>query len=297
VPLVLVVLAVLAGSGAARLAQALETGNPDDVAWAARQVGTEAVAAALVDGDRVARRAGAIAAPAVDDGWSLLDELAAAAADWERTRAVDAARAALAIARRFDGDAAATGDVPDDVLADLARAWSELARRADRWPDVRVAALEIAARLARARLATTDDDPGLGFDLEAMLADADPLLRRTAAELVPMPTDSALRPALARVVSADADPSVVVAAAQAVCADLAAGDDAGPILSALGGSGIERLRVVLGADAARSLPAGAIVDAARCLAADGAPASRAALRSLAARAPRAARSALARVAP
>jgi hypothetical protein len=297
VPVALLLL-VLASSGwAARLADALGSGTPDDVIAVAQHAGPEELAAAVVGPDAVAARAAAFAAPAVQDGWSMLDELARAAGGWDRGRAVDATRAGLAIARGLDGDAAITADLADDVLAELAASWHELARRADRWADVRVGALEIAARLTRARRATADDDPGLGYDLAAMLADGDPAVRRAAAELVPQPSPPITRSVLGAAVAADADPAVVVAAAQAVCADLGAGDPEAPILGALGAAGIERLREVLGAPGVEALPPGALVDAARCLAADGTPPSRAALHALTARAPRSARAALARIRP
>jgi hypothetical protein len=292
---VLIVLVVLTGPWPAKLADALLHGTPDDVAWVGREAGTDEVAAALAD--PVATRAATIAATAVDDGWSLLDELAAAAGGWHRAAAVDATRAAAAIARELDGNAAVVGDVPDDLLAEAGSRWLAIAASADRWPDVRVNALEIAARIARARRATADDDPGLGFDLDAMLADADPVIRRTAAELVPQPAPPQVHGALARTVAGDADPAVAVAAAQALCADLAAGDPAAPILAALGPAGLERLRTAFSAPTAGALPPGAAVDAARCLVADRTGPSRAAVSALAARAPRAVRAALAKIRP
>lgn len=293
-PVVFLVLATLAG---AKLVAALEHGTPDDIAWTGRQVGTDEVAAVLADTDPLAARAATIAAPAVDDGWSLLDELAARATGWDRTAAVDATHAALIIARRLDGDLAIETDLPDDVLAALGARWLAIARRGDRWPDVRVGALEIAARLARARVATAEDDPGPGYDLDRFLADPDPALRRAAAELLPQPTAAVFRASLARAVIDDPDRAVVVAAAQALCADLAAGDAKPPILAALGPPGLARLRGVVTAPGLAALPPGALVDTARCLLADRSGASRAAVAALAARAPRGVRAAIARIRP
>jgi hypothetical protein len=287
-----VVLTALAG-WSPRLAQALADGGVEAAIWVARQAGTDAVGAALADADPVAARAAAIAAPHTDDAWSLLDELAAAAGGWDRARAVDATRAALAIVESLDGDAAVEGELPDDVLAGLGTRWLGLARRADRWPDVRVSALEIAARIARARAATAAA-PSLGYDLAELLADPDPAVRRAAAELVPQPASADQRAALVTVIVGDAEPEVVVAAAQALCGDVAH-DDPAPILAALGAAGLDRLRAVLSAPGAGALPSGAVVDAARCLRADGSGASRAALAALAGRAPPAVKAALGRV--
>jgi hypothetical protein len=314
----LILLVVLTGPWPAKLADALLHGTPDDVAWVGREAGTDEVAAALAD--PVGTRAATIAATAVDDGWSLLDELAHAAAGWSRAEAVDATRAAAAITRTLDGNAAIVGEIPDDLLAEAAARWLAIAAGTDRWPDVRVTALEIAARIARARTATAEAAPGLGFDLDAMLADADPLIRRTAAELVPQPAPPHVHAALARAVVGDLEPAVAVAAAQALCAELAGGDPAEPILAALGPAGIERLRAAFtaaartgvpvatpasggsghalaGPGAGTALPPGAAVDAARCLVADGSGPSRAAVSALASRAPRAVRAAIAKIRP
>jgi hypothetical protein len=229
----------------------------------------------------------------MDDPWSLLDELAASAGGWDRARAVDATRAALAIVARLDGDAAVEGELPDDVLAGLGARWLGLARRADRWADVRISALEIAARIGRARAATAAA-AGLGYDLGELLAEPDPAVRRAAAELVPQPAPDGARALLVRAIADDREPEVVIAAAQAVCGDVAH-DDPAPILAALGGAGLDRLRAVVSAPGAGALPSGALVDAARCLRADGSAASRAALGALAGRAPPAVKAALGRI--
>lgn len=295
---VLIVLAVLVGPWPARLADALLHGTPDDIAWVGREAGAAEVAAVIETAppDPVATRAATIAAPTVDDAWTLLAPLAEQAAGWNRAAAVDATRAAAAIARTLDGDRAIADDIDDDQLAAIGARWLAIAAGVDRWPDVRVTALDIAARVARARKATADDDPGLGYDLAAALADPDPAVRRAAAELVPQPTASDWYAPLARAVINDADPAVVVAAAQALCADLAAGDPPTTILTAIGPAGLERLRAVLGKDVA-ALPAGAVVDAARCLVADGSGPSKAAVAAAAAHAAREVRAALAKIHP
>lgn len=296
---VLFVLAALVGPWPARLADALLHGTPDDIAWVGREAGAAEVAAviAIAPPDPVATRAATIAATAVDDGWTLLAPLAAQAAGWNRAAAVDATRAAATIARTLDGDRAIAEDIADDELAAIGARWLAIAAGPDRWPDVRVTALEIAARIARARKATADDDPGLGYDLAAGLADPDPALRRAAAELVPQPTASDWYTPLARAVINDPDPAVVVAAAQALCGDLAAGDPATTILTAIGPAGLERLRTVFTAKASGALPPGAVVDAARCLVADGTGPSRAAVAAVAAHAAREVRAALAKIHP
>jgi hypothetical protein len=230
---------------------------------------------------------------AAPDAWDLLADLATVAGSWDRSRAAPAARAAARIARQLGPDDAIRGDLPDDALAVRANAWLALARRRDRWADVRVHALEVAARLADARRATSDD-AGPGFDLAGFLADPDPEVRRAACELTPVPVPPDQHAALATALAEDTEPAVAIAAAQALCGDLADRRDPRPILDALGNRGIARLRGLLTEAPLGDVPAPALVDAARCLRADAAPESLAALRALVARAPATARALLSR---
>ena len=284
---------LLAGPGPAVVA-AHARGDHDEVARQAHQAGAAGLAA-LIDGDdRAAIVAGTAAAPRAPDAWALLAPLARRAGGWDRSLAAPAAHAAAQIARALDGDGVVRDDVPDDVLADAGRTWLAIATRPadDRWADVRVHALEVAALVAAARAATAadDDPPGPGFDLPALLADGDPEVRRAAAELTPMPAPAAWRAPLAAAVADDPSAAVAVAAAQALCAELAQvprGDDgdaaAAAIVDALGDAGAARLRAIF-TGALPTVPPGALHDAARCVAAPGGRDDRAALRALAPRA-------------
>jgi len=268
------------------LVAAYDRGDLDEVARQADRLGAAGLATELA-GDRA--DAAIAAAPSAPDAYELLPDLARVAAGWDRTRAAPAARAAARIADALDD--AGERDLPDDPLAAAQRDWAALAARADRWTDVRVHALEVAAHVARARHA------GAGYDVAAMLADPDPELRRAAAELVPAPVPDDLRAPLAAAVAGDADPVAALAAAQALCGDLAS-DPPAPVLAALKSaaapsapSGLVRLRT-LASTPPESAPAPALLDAARCLAADDDPASAQALRALAAKGPRQIRAAV-----
>jgi hypothetical protein len=254
----------------------------------------EDVALALRSSDRATVQGAIVAAEAAPDAWTLLEPLAALAGDWDRAAAGPAARAAARIARALDGDAAILDDVADERLIVIGAAWQALAERGDRWSDVRVHALEVATRVNRARAATAEDDVDATAPLVAAMADADPQVRRAALELVPVPAPATLRVALVTRISADADPGVKLAAAQALCA--AVPDDAAAVLAALGDAGLVALRAAVttppeGADAGAAL-----LDAARCLAADRDPRSLRALVVLRQVAPRPVRAAVARVA-
>lgn len=265
-----------------------------DVA-ALRRVGaaeTGEVAAALRGGDPAAVLGATVAAEAAPDGWELLAPLAEVAGGWDRRLAAPAARAAARLSRRLDPDAAILLDVPDDRLEAIGQAWEGLARRADRWSDVRVHALEVSIRVMRARAATAEGPVDDASGLLAAAGDADPQVRRAALELMPVPVPAALHAPLAARVAADADPGVRLAAAQALCAALPA--DAPAVLAALGAPGLDALRATLLAPgvAARADNAAAVLDAARCLVADDDPRSRRELARLRHAAPRPVRAAL-----
>lgn len=286
-------LAVLAAASAGGLVTAHVAADHEEVARLAGQLGAAGLAPMLVDADRALVAAALDAAPSVPDGWELLDDLARVAGGWDRSQAAPAARAAARIARVVDGDRAILEEIPDDKLASAQRTWGELAMRADRWGDVRVHALEVAARVAAARRATAAGDPGLGYDLAATLADPDPEVRRASCELVPMPAPEGVRDALVRAITVDVDPTVVLSCAQALCAELVDGG-AAPVLAALGDDGLRRLRTIFAAPLP-PIPDGALIDAARCPAAKRTKADFTALRALEAKAPRRIRRAIHRL--
>lgn len=263
-------LVVLGAAGLGSMRAAVERGDVDEATRQGVLAGAGVVEQALRAPDRATRLAGIAAAPRVEGRAELLDALATAAAGPDRRTALPAARAARAIARELAARGLPEG-LPDDLASDdvlrWRDAWATLARRGDRWIDLRVVALDTAAAL---------DPGGTGVDLGAALSDPDPALRRAALAVVPAPTPARMRGALAGAVISDTDPGVALAAAATLCADLPA-DPAGPLLDALGGAGLTRLRVLVTTDGA---PRADVREAARCLAADGSPASTAALRAI-----------------
>jgi hypothetical protein len=278
-------LVVLAASGAEAIEIAHARGDHDEVARQAGRTGAAGIAPLLADPAR--RHAGLAAAPEAPDAWELLDVLAALAGSWERAVAAPAAHAAARIARRLDPELAILHDLADDALAGRQQAWLALAIRPDRWADVRVHALEVVARIAETRRATADEEPGAGYDLEALLGDGDPEVRRAACELLPQPAPADALARLGHAVADDADPGVALVCAQALCAGLL-WDPATPVLTALGEPGAERLRAIA-RGRLPEVPAGALVDAARCLAVRGGADDLAALRALESKAPAAVR--------
>jgi hypothetical protein len=275
---------VLAASGPDELARVHALGDHDELARLGGQAGAGGIAPMLDDADPRVVRAGIAAAEAAPDAWELLAPLAKVAGAWDRSLAAPAAHAAARIARTLDTDVAINLELPDDALEARQHLWSAIARRADRWADVRVHALEVTSTLAQARRATAATDPGLGYDLAGLLGDPDGEVRRAACELVPQPAPASTHATLAATIQHDADDAVAIACAQALCAGLR-WDPATPIVVALGDEGATRLRKIAGGPLP-DVPAGALVDAARCLAAHGRREDLAALRSMASRAPR-----------
>jgi hypothetical protein len=293
--LVAVVLAGLVGlAGPGVIGPGRATAAPGPRAAAARGDVDEAIRRGVIAGpaaierrlaspDRLTALAAIAAAPAVADPLGLLPALAGVAGGRDRRTAVPAASAAGAIARTLARRAAPDpdDDIPDDELAGWQAAWQALARRDDRWIELRVAALDVAAALAEVR-----HQPLVWTEV---LADPDPALRRAALELLAPPLDPALRSAVAARIADDAEPRVAIAAAAALCSDLVS-DPPGPTLAAIGPRGLARLRAALAEVALDDI--GAIRDAARCLAADPDPASGSALAALRQRASGALRAAL-----
>ncbi len=228
--------------------------------------------------DRVAAIAAARALPDASDGWSTLSTLAVVARRPDRPLAVAAARAAAAIADDLDPRAIEFRDIPDDILLRALAAWRAVGADPIAWPDVRVDALTVGARLAAAGIG----EPGqLGFSINR-LTDDEPAVRRAALELLPFSTRMP-RAQVAERLRTEPDPEIALVAAQVLCSDLEFGDDPAPILSALGDAGLTRLRELV-AEPTRSPIA--LLAAARCLAADDSADSRTALRQLAERGPR-----------
>lgn len=231
---------------------AFDRGDLDDTARRGARLGPVVVEQALRSPQRGRRLAAIVSAPAIEDRVELLAALAEVAGGSDRRSAIPAARAARTIAREL-----ARHGLADDLAADDVAGWrasyEQLARRADRWVEVRLAALDTAAALAHAV-----DPTAIGFDLAAALADRDPALRARAAALVPMPAPAGAHAALASAVADDADPSVALAAAQALCAEL--GSEPARVTTALGARGLDRIRALV---ADRHTPAAR--DAARCL--------------------------------
>jgi hypothetical protein len=247
---------VLAGwiafaAGLVTMRAAIDRGDIDEASRQGMLAGPAIVEQALAAPDRSAILAGIAAAPTVTAREELLAPLAEVAGNPDRRTAIPAARAALAIAREL----ATRTDLPDDLapedVATARQLYVELAKDRDRWIELRVIALDVAVAL--------DRSGGIGVDLGGALTDTDPAYRRAAVAVVPAPVPPMLRPALVAAVLKDTDPDVALAAAAALCADLAI-DPKQPVVDALGAAGIERIRSLTATG--KSV---AVRDAKRCL--------------------------------
>jgi len=244
---------IVGAAGLGSMRAAIDRGDLDEAARQGALAGPTVIEDALERPDRPARLAAIAAAPTTAGRAELLEPLARVAAGPDRRVAIPAADAARQIAREL-----ARSELPDDLAAeDVAtwrQRWAELARDRDRSIELRVIALDIAAAL---------DPGGTGIDLGAALGDPDPAIRRAVIAVVPMPVPEALRNPLVAALAKDLDPSVALAAAAILCADLVV-DPPRPILDALGGPGLQRIRSLVAGAGSRAQ----IRDATRCLAAD-----------------------------
>lgn len=251
---------VLGATGVAAMRAALERGDVDEAARQGALAGPAVVERLLrtpaPQTDRTTVLAAIAAAPLVEDRAELLDALAQVAAGPDRRVAIPAAGAARAIAREIAREIARR-DRPDDLapddLATWQRTWAAIAMRGDRWIELRMVALDVAAAL---------DPAGLGVELAAGLRDPEPAFRRAAATLVPLPAAPPTHRALAAAVIEDIDADVALAAAQSLCAARDA-TSRRAVQDALGAAGLARIRALKAA--ARPADAIAVRDASRCL--------------------------------
>jgi len=252
----------------------------DGIARAGRAYSARGLAKLLRGGPPSARRAAIAAAPAAEDAWQLLGDLAVLAGNADRAIAPAAARAAALICQSLSPTRIAELEITEATLRERAARWGALARHNGVWPDVRVHALEINALLTRALSAEARD--GIAVKLEAIAGDPEPEVRRAAIELADQPLDASNRERGAEMLRSDGDPVIAVVAGQALCGGIAMGDAPRPILAAIGAKGLERLRDLVGNP---KLPITARIDAAYCLRAKGGKLDRAALARLAKSAP------------
>jgi hypothetical protein len=165
--------AVLAAIAA--MVVAFARGDLDECARQGERAGPARIERALTSHDRMTALAAISAAPAVEDRAELLPALADVAAGTDRRTAIPAALAARTIARDL-GKRALPDDLADDDLAGWRDQWLALAKRNDRWIELRITALDTAAQLAHAL------DPATPFDASAFANDADPAMRDAAAD-------------------------------------------------------------------------------------------------------------------
>lgn len=177
----------------ATMRAAMQHHDPDEAARQGMLSGPAVVAQALRDPDRLTRLAGIAAAPRVEDRYELLRDLARVAGGPDRRTAIPAAEAALQIAR--DLAKHPQDDLADDDLARWHDAWLAIADRGDRWIEVRIKAIDVAAALGEVPLST----------------DPDPAVRLATVEVTHAP--------LADVVDKDVDDKVALAAAKIMCSD------------------------------------------------------------------------------
>ena len=218
-------------AGITSMTAAYDRGDVDEASRQGVLAGPAVVEKALDAPVRGTQLAAISAAPYVEARPELLPALAELASNPDRRTAIPAALAARAIAREL-----AHRDLPDDIASDDVMRWralfDQIAQAEPRFIEVRVLALDTVSSLAQTLVSTS-----IGFDLAGALDDPDPALRAAAVALVPRPTPAPLRAPLADAIQNDADTTVALAAAQALC-----GDGRDPALGLLGARGLARVK-------------------------------------------------------
>ena len=152
---------ILGATGVAAMRGAIERGDLDEAVRQGALAGPAVVERALSSRDRTTQLAAIAAAPSVEDRAELLAPLARLAAGADRRTALPAAAAARTIAREL-----ARHDLPDDLAPDdvagWRAAWAGLALRGDRWIELRLIALDVAAALDPAGLGVDGSAPPFG---------------------------------------------------------------------------------------------------------------------------------------
>jgi len=221
--------------------------------------------------DRLTVLTAIAAASAADDGWALLAPLAARANEPDRSIASRAARAAADIAGSLDRELMITHEAPPGPMRDVMADWLRIAFDADRWPDVRVRALEVASSLSQAL-----GPDGIELNWIQSISDDDPEMRRAALELAPTPISDDIADAAGKVLESDPSDDVAGVAGQILCDSLR--ERAWKqVQKRLGRGGMARIRKIAAATGQPSVVRAALAD---CLRADGSKESKAVLSKL-----------------
>lgn len=195
------------------LIEAAAEADPSALERAALRLHEEVVVSAMGDVRRGVRLAAVDAAPRGARPWATLGPLVDRLADRDRETASRAAAGVLAITAAIDPRAREADDVDPGTLAPITERATKVATDARLAPDVRVAAMQVVARLL-------DAVPSDVVPLLALADDPDPGIRHAALEIVRAwgpalrPHAAKLEPALRR----DDDPRTALLAAAAICA-------------------------------------------------------------------------------
>jgi len=199
--------------------------------------------------------------------WTSLGRLADVATRPDRSLAAPAAELGSQIAHRIDAFDLDEREIPAAELRLVQQQWLEVADETERWVDIRVYALDVAAALET--ILHEHGDVGAQRPWLNFLKDPDPQMRAAAVLLVPQSPDLV---AMALTLVADGrSEEVSLAAGQRLCGPLGSTPGHGATLSSDAMTRLQRLA------SNTALPSAARADLAPCLLAEGSLASRRAL--------------------
>jgi hypothetical protein len=199
--------------GTAQLVEAVRSGDDVEVERVAARLGAVRLERVAERGRREERLAALRGLAVVPDGWALLVETAHLCGDREPDVAEAAAVTARRIAESLSPETVERDEVPRDVPRRAAVELLAQAARGELRPSVRVSAIGAAAALrAVARL----DEAALA----RLLRDAEPQVRRAAAEGLAGAVAPEAERALGAALADDASAEVAAAAAATLCRDV-----------------------------------------------------------------------------
>jgi hypothetical protein len=259
----------------------LRDGQHRELELQGERAGASGVAAKLATGERARTLAALRASEGAADSWALLDDLAMTAAGADRSLAIEAAQVAAEVSHHLDAITIEEQEIPSEDLLQWRGAWLKVAGSEQRWVDIRVYALEVAAVLHE--LLEVSRRPELPW--KKFIEDSDEEMRAAAIQLAPR--TASLLEAATKLVADDKFDLVALSAAQRLCAPL--GSVGIPVSDMSSAAIMKRLQELASSNA---LAFSSRVDLANCLARDSSEESRAALRGLVQESPPALRKAL-----
>lgn len=247
----------------------MRQGNQPELERHGGRAGAAGLSPVLSSGERPQRLSALEALGGAEDSWALLGLLASTAADPDRSLAIVAAQVAAEEAHQLDAFTIEAEEILTHDLVVWQLAWLTLAQQSDRWVDIRIYSLEVAATLGE-RISPAKRPP---IPWNEFFSDSDPEMRAAAIALAPHGDATARQAGV--FVRFDTKDIVALTAAQRLCGPL--GSPKTSSRTVTDNETLSRLRAL---SENKSLAIHARVDIANCLVTDPSDKSRRSISTL-----------------